>query len=254
MQRIVWVLFFILVWNVGVYGQVDPGSIAGIWLLDEGRGDVVADSSGNGHDGQINGAKWDDGKFGKALLFEGAEDVRIESTEKLNLSEEFTMMAYFSAQALNDWHQLIAKNNEYLLRIDPPGEGGKMSAFVNLGGWEPRASANVPKKDTWTHFAATYSGKDGELKVYVDGVSAGQSGRVGKRVPNNDPVTFGAWGGGSRFVGLIDEIAIFNTLVPEEDILAIATDGLEVYLGGGLSVQAGGKLTAIWGELKRRGS
>ena len=42
----------------------------GIWLFDEGKGGVAADTSGNGNDGEITGAKWAEGKFGDALEFE----------------------------------------------------------------------------------------------------------------------------------------------------------------------------------------
>ena len=48
---------------------IDPQIIVGIWLFDEGKGDVAQDASPNGYDGQINGAKWDKGQFNQALSF-----------------------------------------------------------------------------------------------------------------------------------------------------------------------------------------
>lgn len=62
------------------YAKVDPGSIVGVWLLDEGRGDVVKDLSENKNDGKIVGAKWVDGKFGTALEFDGASHVEIPAS------------------------------------------------------------------------------------------------------------------------------------------------------------------------------
>ena len=44
------------------------------------------------------------------------------------------MMAWFYAIKIDDWRQLIAESNEYLLRIDPPQEGNRMSAFVKPNG------------------------------------------------------------------------------------------------------------------------
>ena len=32
------------------YAEIDSESILGIWLLDEGSGDITEDASGNGHD------------------------------------------------------------------------------------------------------------------------------------------------------------------------------------------------------------
>jgi hypothetical protein len=237
---------------VAIYADVGIENAVGVWLLDEGRGDLAEDISGNGHDGQITGADWVDGKFGEALEFEGNGEVRIDSTEKLQLGDQLTMMAYFYTKALNDWHQMIAKDAEYLLRIDPPGEGTRMSAFVNLaGGWEPRASSRAPEKEVWIHFAAVYDGDDGILKVYVDGVPSGQSARVSKPNPGNAPVTFGHWNNSSRFVGMLDDLAIFNAALEEADIMDIATDGLEHFLALGGSVQPSGKIASTWGFLKK---
>jgi len=250
--KLTWVLIFLLVPALVASAAVKLENFAGVWLLDEGKSDLAADSSGNGHDGQMQGAKWTDGKFGKALLFEGAGEVKINSTEKLNLGEKFTMMAYFYANALDDWHQIIAKDAEYLLRIDPPAEGKNMSAFITVaGGWEPRASAGVPDTKIWIHFAATYDSKTTFLTVYVNGEKKGQSARAGKPSNSNNPLFFGHWGGGSRFKGIIDEVAILNVALEPEDIKDIADNGLKVMLGP-QSVQPVGKLTSTWGDVKYR--
>jgi hypothetical protein len=160
-------------------------------------------------------------------------------------------MAYFSAQALDDWHQLIAKDGEYLLRIDPPGEGGNMSSFFNIGGWEPRSSAGVPELDTWTHFAATYDRVEGMLRTFVNGELITETGRAGDPSPGDAAVTIGNWNDSSNFVGVIDEVAIFNVALEAEDILEIATNGLQELLAGSASVEPFDKLAGTWGDLKK---
>jgi hypothetical protein len=251
MARTVWFVVLIFIPVTFAHADVDPENVIGVWLLDDDRGNTAEDSSGNGNDGQIAGAKLVDGKFGKALRFEDSGDVSIASTEKLQLGEELTMMAYFYAEALNDWHQLIAKDAEYLLRIDPPAEGGNMSAFVSIdGSWEPRASAGVPVTEVWTHFAAVYTSDDTLLRVYVNGELKGQSARPGKPGAGGAPVTIGHWGGSSNFVGIIDEVAIFNTALEEDDIKDIAADGLVAFLSVDQSVEPAGKLANTWGRLK----
>ena len=47
--------------------EIDPDRIVGIWLLDEGKGDVAKDASENGREGTITNAKWAKGKFDGAL-------------------------------------------------------------------------------------------------------------------------------------------------------------------------------------------
>lgn len=232
--------------------EIDPETAVGVWLFDEGGGNDTKDASGKDHDGAINGAKWKDGKFGKALEFDGGQWVSIESTPELQVGEELTMMAWFFATDIGDWRQLIAKSDEYLLRIDPPQEGNKMSAFVKPGGsWEPRASANVPDEDTWIHFAATYdsNAKNEHLVVYVNGERAGVSTRPGDIAVTGNAVEIGRWGGGSYFVGIIDEAAIFNVVLSEDDLKTIMDHGLAKALGG-LAVAPTNKLTTTWATLK----
>ena len=47
--------------------EIDSDRIVGIWLLDEGKGDVAEDASENGRKGTITNGKWEDGKFDGAL-------------------------------------------------------------------------------------------------------------------------------------------------------------------------------------------
>ena len=55
--------------------KIDPGTVVGMWLFDEGKGDVTADSSANKNDGTLeNGPEWTDGKFNEAIQFDGAQD------------------------------------------------------------------------------------------------------------------------------------------------------------------------------------
>ena len=127
-----------------------------------------------------------------------------------------------------------------------------MSTFVHIGGWEPRASAGVPKTDTWTHIAVTFdsSKNNNQLVIYVDGVQAGSSTRPGKGAGNANPVDIGKWGGGSYFVGIIDEVAIFKSVLTEDDLKTIMDNGLDKTLGGVASVDASEKLTTTWANLK----
>ncbi|MFP6721886.1 MAG: LamG-like jellyroll fold domain-containing protein, partial [Candidatus Poribacteria bacterium] len=69
------------------------------------------------------------------------------------------------------------------------------------------------------------------LIVYVNGVQAGVSTRPGKITATENPVEIGRWGGGSFFVGIIDEAAIFNIVLGEE--------GLQTDYGSGPSKSAG---------------
>lgn len=232
--------------------EIDPEKAVGVWLFDEGGGNEVEDLSGKENTGTITGAKRVDGKFGGGLEFNGGQSVEIASTPDLQLGDEHTMMAWLYVTNIAEHRQLIAKNSEYLLRVDRAAEGNKMSAFVNIGGWEPRASSVVPETKKWIHFAATYdSGANADqLVVYVNGERAGSSTRPGKGAGNNDPVTIGRWGGGSFFIGILDEVAIFKSVLTEDDLQTIMEHGLEKTIKGIAAVEASDKLAITWGALK----
>jgi hypothetical protein len=53
----------------------DETGLVGSWHFNEGSGTVAYDSSGNNNNGNlVNGPTWVDGKFGKALSFDGVDD------------------------------------------------------------------------------------------------------------------------------------------------------------------------------------
>jgi len=57
------------------FAQIDRETIVGIWLFDEGSGKAARDFSGKGNSGGLmNNPEWVEGKFGKALKFDGKDD------------------------------------------------------------------------------------------------------------------------------------------------------------------------------------
>ena len=60
----------------------------------------------------------------------------------------------------------------------------------------------------------------------------------------------GRWNTGSYFVGIIDEVAIFKSVLTEDDLKTIMDHGLDETLGGVSAVNASAKLATTWGTLK----
>ena len=66
---------FALVLTPLTQARIEPENIVGIWLFNQGAGKMAQDSSDNGNHGELKGGvKWVDGKFGKALAFDGNDD------------------------------------------------------------------------------------------------------------------------------------------------------------------------------------
>ena len=72
--------------------------------FDEGSGETTADLSGGGHDGDINGATWADGRFGKALSFSGDGDFVpiVKLFQKRGVRVEIFSFAYNTAIDLKE--------------------------------------------------------------------------------------------------------------------------------------------------------
>ena len=254
MTMIAFLLAFILVPAIVSYGAVDAKTAVAVWLFDDGAGAVAKDSSGNKFDGTITGAIWGTGKFGKALTFDGKSSITVASNDKLNIGTNLTLMAYMNVTDLKDTRVILVKNNQYLMRIDVPGEGGKMSTFINLGGWEPRASAIVPDLNKWIHYAAVYDSTAKKTVIYVNGENKGEVAREGKPTANAEPINIGVWGTGGYFIGMLDDVAIFNVALSAADVKSISDTGLSAVLklgAGTSSVSPSAKLVATWGDLKR---
>ncbi len=77
--------------SFGLMQRQAHADLVGMWLLDEGSGDVAADDSGNGHEGIIEGdVEWlAEGKFGSALNFTHGH-VRVDHSDDMDL-DDFSM-------------------------------------------------------------------------------------------------------------------------------------------------------------------
>jgi hypothetical protein len=88
--------------------------IVGCWLFNEGMGDKVYDSSGNGNTGTLSGfshpstptSGWNPGKFGKAIAFDGSNDYIIctanSSAIKLSDTSSFSLISWVNPSVINN--------------------------------------------------------------------------------------------------------------------------------------------------------
>ena len=235
------------------FALVDPGSVVGAWLGDEGDGDVVADASGNGYDGDIVGdVGWADGRFGKALEFVGTAGSRVEipHDDALTLAE-WTITAWVKLTPAPRWTIVVVKDpgnglQTYALDLN---EGGRVFAEVTSGGgWSDCGSSTTVHDDTWHFLAASYDGTT--LRVYVDGAQEGEQ-NFAPGDENTAPVTIGDRMDSSQaIVGIIDDVGLFNAALGEDDLNDIMNNGLSNALGLA-AVEPDSKLSTTWGQLKQ---
>ncbi|MCX7727417.1 MAG: hypothetical protein N2053_11295, partial [Chitinispirillaceae bacterium] len=102
--------YFLLILLFNFSFVIAEPKIVAHWTFNEGEGDILYDSSGNGYNGKIFNAKWTDGISGKALLFEESESyVKIDSTEPFKL-QRYTIIALIKPQKFVDEAQAVFSN------------------------------------------------------------------------------------------------------------------------------------------------
>ena len=237
---------------------LDPETLVGAWLFDEGKGDVAEDSSGNGLDGALKGnAKWVNGQFGEALEFDGASGY-VEVPAHANPQEQITVSIWVKSNAAT-WNQngwFVEKRNAFVLH---PNQGSKNVAWAicnggcwnKPGGWNDK-SIGPADITQWHMYTTTFDSATGEWFIYIDGDVASEmvinktplDADAGPVFIGNDTCCAGRFGN-----GIVDEVAIFSVALEEADIKALMKNGLE---GTVLDVNVEGKMTTTWGNVKTR--
>ena len=239
-----------------VVAEVDPADAVGVWLFDEGTGEIAKDSSGNDHDGEIQGdLNWVAGKFGGALEFPGQEDsfVNIPHEDSLNLTE-WTIVAWVKlGEPPEGFHTIIYKNKPEQVRNYGMGVSAT-GLRVDLSKGDTRTSAQGTAPildDKWHHVAGTYDGSF--VRSYTDGVLGAETGFEGPPQTNSGPVTIGTHGATEKDTlwptkGILDEVCILNVALTEDQIKSIMTEGLKAL--GLAPVEPENKLSTTWGCMK----
>jgi hypothetical protein len=196
--------------------KASPSGLVGWWKLDEGSGTTAYDSSGNGNNGTIYGATWTDGKFGKALKFDGVDD-SVNVSKHLVTSSGFTAMAWFKL----DSNQIVQRVlwQDQLIGITGK-DVGDMDVAYFYESWHSLGTGVIPLVGLWYHVAETYDGTT--LKVYVDGVLRDT---VTTPIWDNPAANFLIGGQGLTGVGA----SLLNGTIDEVKVYARALSGSEVW-------------------------
>ncbi|MDQ1318480.1 MAG: LamG protein [Candidatus Poribacteria bacterium] len=240
-----------LMFTVSIDAKIDPGMIVGIWTFDK-DGDA-SDVSGKGHNGKFEGkVKWVDGKFGKAVELDGNSFVLVDHADDMSL-QTFTLMAWVNIPTPpTDWWTVACKdgwpNRNYGIWL-ASGTALAHNSFTSGAAPDNNAiNAVTPvKAKEWHHVAASYDMK--VSKLYIDGKLDAQGNFTVK--PNVTDVQFiiGRTANGSyKYVGMTDEVGLFNKALSEEDINSVMTNGLKL----ATAVNPETKLATTWADVKSR--
>ena len=238
--------------------KIDPESIMGLWLFDDGSGGTATDSSKQGNDGKIHGAKWVDGKFGKALEFNGTDNwVEVPHSDTVGFEEgvSFTITLQFKGDKVAG--ALVGKNYEDTSQVVPwyllwnGGTDNKVTLYLrDSASTSFRADGTTEIGDDKWHFVVGRADADtGKASIWIDG-------KMEAEIDFNEKDGYGTGEGvfhiGRHYdrytSGIIDDVALFNVALSEDDMNDIMDNGAET----AAAVEPVNKLTTTWGRIKQR--
>src|SRR5262245_24176096 len=166
-----WLLAALLIGLVAMYfrsaapGQSAVAGLVGAYAFDEGSGTTVADLSGNGNTGTLNGATWTTaGRFGKALAFNGTSSyVDLGNPASLRITGSMTWSGWVYATGNPpDDGSIVAKSNAqggWQLKSSPDTGPHTFGVGVSSNGSDlvQRYSTTVRQLNTWYYVAGVYN-------------------------------------------------------------------------------------------------
>ncbi len=260
------VISLLLSLNFTTFAVLRDDTVVLYMPFDEGKGTEVKDLSKSGKIGKLGSKgkdlpKWVDGKFGKALEFDGQTNyVEVQDTADFSFASDpgtITLAAWVKVlktgtDAHNQNRQpIIMKGNsgewEYALYIYDGGNPG-MSVWNNGGSGvsEPSGPPSI-MDDQWHAVVGTFESKAG-VKVYVDGKLTTQAA-PNANVPGNGKrnVFIAHREDGQFLAAIIDDVRIWNRVLEPKEIVETMASPLS-----GLAVQPNNRLVSTWGDLKTK--
>ncbi|MHC4586484.1 MAG: LamG domain-containing protein [Planctomycetota bacterium] len=240
-QKLIYLVCFVVVLSMA--GQASAELILH-WRFDEGSGDTVNDSSGNGRVGTIEGATWTVDDKGPCLEFGGDGDYVIDDDagSYLNGLSALSVAMWIKSDVIGtDSGFIIFENPQGRdtrnIRYDQDMGGGllngiKYGACVNPGDTDDDEDESPPDVQTteWQHIVVTWASGDGAfpvgLNLYIDGVlqtpSTDEPSAEGV-LTDYDRVLVGKGGKDDgdteSWDGLIDDVRIYDHVLSEVEIL-----------------------------------
>lgn len=245
--------FFIMT----IDAEIDPNTAVGVWMFEEGSGEIAKDSSGNELNGSLQGnPEWVDGAFGMALALDGSTYVEVPGHE--NPRDAITISIWVKSNT-DSWNQhgwFVEKRNAFVLH---PNQNTKVVAWAlcnggcwnKPGGWNDKSTG--PDDITqWHMYTTTFDSASGKWIIYIDAEVASEmdinqtplDADTGPLFIGRDSCCDGRLGN-----ALIDDVAIFSVALEQADIKSLMNDGLGTTL---TAVEAEGKMATTWGNVKSR--
>jgi glucose/arabinose dehydrogenase len=214
-----------------------PAGISGLvaaYSFNEGSGTTIADASGNGNTGTLEGPTWTtQGKFGNALSFDGASLIAVNDSPSLDLTTGMTVEAWvYPNVAPGDYTTVLMKEqpNEMVYTLYAGAVSStpnRPSEYIYTTGEQGNIGTAALKLNTWTHLAATYDGS--MMRLYTNGNLVASNAVSGTMTNSTSQLSIGGNGiWGEYFQGFIDEIRIYSRALTAAQIQSDMTTAISI--------------------------
>jgi len=190
---------------------------------------MVGDSSSNGNNGTLlDGPTWIDGKYGKALGFDGIDDyVLVQDSPSLDATLGITIAAWIYPIQFDGKRSILGKIDDsnpsttqaYTLHLLENGEL-HLNWFDSAGSEHKLTSTTIVDLNKWSYVVGTYDGSYNRL--YINGQLIDWSATNGIIRATTAPLRIGMWWSTypDYFNGTIDEVTVYNRALSEEEVFA----------------------------------
>lgn len=194
------------------------------WKFDDGAGSTAIDASGQGHNAiLVGGASWTTGKYGGGIVFTAdgqyVEAVSLEGSAFP--AQQGTLSFWVNSAFPGDFRPLfdgLGPNRRHLSLRNSIAGRLQFNGVVGDGTFAFTGAFDVPA-DTWLHVVLVWDLQARKVAAYRDGALAFSADDVAAGwLPDGQETSFANRGGGSAFVGTIDEARLYGRALSPAEI------------------------------------
>ena len=205
-----------------------PSGLVSWWPAEGNANDVAGANNGT----LVNGVGFATGEVGQAFSLSGSNYVSVPDAPALNPTNAITVECWLYRQAvMGSFNPVVKKSgttdggtaNGYSLEFDV--DNILFWIYSSSGGWCSSGDTVPIQLGQWYHIAGVYDGE--HLLLYTNGQLAASSSTSGSIVPSVNTLRIGSdpTDPSRGFMGLVDEVSIYNRALTASEIQAIYAAG-----------------------------